>query len=125
MIPPEHFGQEIVRDLIDQINFQQRLPADEFDDHPRCVFGVEVQIGFFVRIQQHIDKALGDVKTHAVRGLVDLIAVGAAEIAGVRHLKGHDARPGFPARLRKETGKIVLKLFRALSHGPHPPLRPR
>ena len=87
MMQAEGLRHEVVEDLVDQLDFQQRLTADKVKNDPGNLRGRDVLICPLVCGEQHIDGGLGGFKRHLPVRLAALIAVAAAQVAVFRYLK--------------------------------------
>ena len=78
---------EVVGQLIDQFDFEERLTADEFQNTASGILGAHVLVRPIIVSKDHIDESLADVEGHGVPLLLMLIAVGAAEVAVLSDLE--------------------------------------
>ena len=99
-------AQEICHGLVDEVNFQEWLPADKLNDQAVSVPVID-QLGISgVLGKQQVHTALGCLQIHLPVRLVGLIAVGAAQIA----LVGDDEGDGFYLPAWEHLWVGVLKL---------------
>lgn len=92
MLQLDHARDHVVTDTVDQVDRQKRLSADKLHDQPRRDLRIDVAVILRRCRKQHIAEGLGDLPTHNVLRFIDLVAVGAAEVAGIRDLPGYRPR---------------------------------
>lgn len=83
--------EPVVQDVLDQLGFQQRLPADEVQHDALCVPIDKVPGTALPQVDQIIHDPLTRFPAHGSAALVVLVAVRAAQVAVSGHLDGNIA----------------------------------
>jgi hypothetical protein len=88
MLQKNALRHEIVADVGNQVDFQKRFPTDEINGDAGTFPRFHVDLCAFVGRENHVNELFCRFKGHPRGRFRVFVAVGAAKIAGFRHLHG-------------------------------------